>query len=195
MRKTYSTPQPSWIDQTYTRSREDNRLVGAPYDLAGGSSPLTRGKRRERVADGAGQRLIPAHAGKTTVTKAVTDIDAAHPRSRGENTRVACQDQRCLGSSPLTRGKRYSLGPSRRSLGLIPAHAGKTPTPDTEKGQGDGSSPLTRGKLTSALPTGMVDGLIPAHAGKTDAGVGCGGCAAAHPRSRGENAGLLRKTA
>ena len=51
----------------------------------------------------------------------------AHPRSRGENHDVNLDEIRSDGSSPLTRGK-----PSRRvalpvTVGLIPAHAGKTP--------------------------------------------------------------------
>ena len=85
MRKTYSTPQPSWIDQTYTRSREDNRLVGAPYDLAGGSSPLTQGKHDDHRADHRRQRLIPAHARKTEFRVKAKASRAAHPRSREEN--------------------------------------------------------------------------------------------------------------
>ena len=77
--------------------------------------------------------------------------------------------------------------PIRKTMGLIPAHAGKTrdrgrncqedtahprsrgenlvaavdTMPDT------GSSPLTRGKLDGPLGPWRVSRLIPAHAGKT----------------------------
>ena len=52
----------------------------------------------------------------------------AHPRSRGENCTADAKPPHSGGSSPLTRGK-----PLRPRLvvwenGLIPAHAGKTPT-------------------------------------------------------------------
>ena len=50
-----------------------------------GSSPLTRGKRPDADGGGSAQRLIPAHAGKTS-SAALASMDAwAHPRSRGEN--------------------------------------------------------------------------------------------------------------
>ena len=54
---------------------------------------------------------------------------------------------------------------------------------------GQGSSPLTRGKLEQGAPDHVWPGLIPAHAGKTMIGNVMAGAAAAHPRSRGENAG------
>ncbi|EDN80071.1 hypothetical protein ACTODO_00507 [Schaalia dentiphila ATCC 17982] len=34
-------------------------------------------------------RLIPAHAGKTQFAAAIVALAAAHPRSRGENSRTA----------------------------------------------------------------------------------------------------------
>ena len=53
-----------------------------------------------------------------------------------------------------------------------------------------GSSPLTRGKRKRAREFDEWSGLIPAHAGKTCGGVWPERCVGAHPRSRGENAGL-----
>ena len=112
------------------------------------------------------------------------------------------------GSSPLTRGK----PPSRRNrlptLGLIPAHAGKTTRKETNnadqqahpRSRGEntsadvmsvtnsGSSPLTRGKLGLAVLSLGFGGLIPAHAGKTTTSVARQPPSRAHPRSRGENA-------
>ena len=91
--------------------------------------------------------------------------------------------------------------------GLIPAHAGKTSPPRTERG-GDrahprsrgenshstnrtdscgGSSPLTRGKRVVIAGDGEKLGLIPAHAGKTSRRLGGLADLWAHPRSRGEN--------
>ena len=52
-----------------------------------------------------------------------------------------------------------------------------------------GSSPLTRGKHVQCTRPVGARGLIPAHAGKTYRAALGRSVAAAHPRSRGENAG------
>ena len=70
-----------------------------------GSSPLTRGKQEYTISLDDGDRLIPAHAGKTAAISCFSAYFPAHPRSRGENQRafrILLPDQ---GSSPLTRGK------------------------------------------------------------------------------------------
>ena len=131
----------------------------------------------------------------------------AHPRSRGENAVVRWQEPNRRGSSPLTRGKQCCCPCRSQRAGLIPAHAGKTPSrwsrtgraPAHPRSRGEnptgarastsasGSSPLTRGKqFLRALPRGQ-HGLIPAHAGKTSSSLWVAVRASAHPRSRGEN--------
>ena len=153
-------------------------------------------------------RLIPAHAGKTETGGEAYIPLAAHPRSRGENTRTTTRQSPPSGSSPLTRGKRIFAPGLRVRVGLIPAHAGKTCRPLTlrsalgahprSRGEnliptvmqlaGAGSSPLTRGKHPRLAKVGGLCRLIPAHAGKTD-GLSLGSVhGPAHPRSRGENA-------
>ena len=117
------------------------------------------------------------------------------------------------GSSPLTRGKLHMWRQSHASLGLIPAHAGKTRSRTTQppppwahpRSRGEnhgayfgatgvpGSSPLTRGKPARASLSRSGLGLIPAHAGKTGGGPRRGRGAWAHPRSRGENGGWARR--
>ena len=114
-----------------------------------------------------------------------------------------------MGSSPLTRGKPLRVREARKHQGLIPAHAGKTPsslarsvtsrahprsrgenaTKSSSKPPGPGSSPLTRGKLGVRGANRVGGGLIPAHAGKTLGQVSSESRARAHPRSRGENDG------
>ena len=91
-----------------------------------GSSPLTRGKRAgvATCQDIAG--LIPAHAGKTIKAGTVAAIEAAHPRSRGENVVLRQLSGVTAGSSPLTRGKLGCASFRYKTSGLIPAHAGKT---------------------------------------------------------------------
>ena len=131
----------------------------------------------------------------------------AHPRSRGENRLDVLRHDQFAGSSPLTRGKRAPrTGGSCRGR-LIPAHAGKTRTPNRWIVQGSahprsrgenpltvavmvampGSSPLTRGKLCRTLERVSDGGLIPAHAGKTCRTFSTCSSLPAHPRSRGEN--------
>ena len=134
----------------------------------------------------------------------------AHPRSRGENTALPTCSRSFVGSSPLTRGKLAPYSSAIPSAGLIPAHAGKTPSKpraisqpgahprsrgenlngDLEKLGGSGSSPLTRGKPRPSRSPCAGAGLIPAHAGKTATSAGVCMSLGAHPRSRGENPAL-----
>ena len=73
--------------RAHPRSRGENRQAIAQLDAAGGSSPLTRGKQRAHPVGNTTSGLIPAHAGKTPLRVGLRLHLAAHPRSRGENTR------------------------------------------------------------------------------------------------------------
>ena len=110
----------------HPRSRGENREAPGRGGGESGSSPLPRGKRLGLSRHGGGQRLIPAHAGKTAALEWPARRDRAHPRSRGENEQH--RPSKCLarGSSPLTRGKLAWSPRGRRRRWLIPAHAGKT---------------------------------------------------------------------
>ena len=112
-----------------------------------GSSPRVRGKPRvpgDRRQHG---RLIPARAGKTSLTSARTFLraahpragktgaglggvgeDGAHPRACGENGMELVRAILAAGSSPRVRGKPGRGGPRPDRRGLIPARAGKTTT-------------------------------------------------------------------
>ena len=159
----------------HPRSRGENGWV-CPWRWSRlGSSPLTRGKLRLGDNRRAGRGLIPAHAGKTIHTPLRLYIDRAHPRSRGENVGNKIVGMIQSGSSPLTRGKPSAARVRMTSMGLIPAHAGKTrrrashtggrPAHPRSRGENarhrrahhrpPGSSPLTRGKraAVSAAPT------------------------------------------
>ena len=172
-----------------------------------GSSPLTRGKRRQNVRGLNSRGLIPAHAGKTLWGPSCSRGLRAHPRSRGENRRRKRSPYYGEGSSPLTRGKRPSGCPRPCLRGLIPAHAGKTNFEDPRyrassahpRSRGEngvssevtssaiGSSPLTRGKRVVRVGLPGCRRLIPAHAGKTPRKPQRTSQHTAHPRSRGEN--------
>ena len=56
-------PGKTWA---HPRSRGENHLLRGQPTPPRGSSPLTRGKPSRQLADLARQRLIPAHAGKTS---------------------------------------------------------------------------------------------------------------------------------
>ena len=195
---------------TYPRSRGKTSIVQGTTRYTGDSSPLTRGKPGDELSDlrprgpsplTRGKHslaapnappggLIPAHAGKTRHTLCPSSSGTAHPRSRGENSNAADRSTPAGGSSPLTRGKLVEGARLFDVVGLIPAHAGKTPLvshraisrPAHPRSRGEneyqarksvtvrGSSPLTRGKPDTLTHTSGSKRLIPAHAGKTRSG-------------------------
>ena len=153
------------------------------------------------------RRLIPARAGKTHVSLVQTQTGEAHPRAGGENISGLFIDAAAKGSSPRGRGKQLDFSSEPVALGLIPARAGKTPTPDTRAGPEaahpraggenhrtrrsgcppNGSSPRGRGKLTGGWAETMEVRLIPARAGKTRRSTTPRAPSEAHPRAGGEN--------
>ena len=171
----------------HPRSRGENHGLSPGKSARLGSSPLTRGKRVASSGFGGEVGLIPAHAGKTDRAWRRGVHPQAHPRSRGENFTCLATTVVSSGSSPLTRGKPDQHGVVSPTVGLIPAHAGKTraKTSSTSpsrahprsrgenvglsrlSGGGRGSSPLTRGKRHSGDKGPRRRRLIPAHAGKT----------------------------
>ena len=205
--KTLGYPVEGGPRRAHPRSRGEN-IVDKPNVLAGlGSSPLTRGKPSAKVTTSLSEGLIPAHAGKTRSPGRRLRCRRAHPRSRGENCYNTNGNKGVTGSSPLTRGKRSGSGLRGWSVGLIPAHAGKTAlvigvlkargAHPRSRGENVGislpeivdwgSSPLTRGKPHTRRGPSNRSGLIPAHAGKTSLVSSGGARVRAHPRSRGEN--------
>ena len=165
--KTNPNTRKKRICRAHPRSRGENGYLSVFRVTGLGSSPLTRGKPGLTYIGAHVRGLIPAHAGKTSRAVRWQTSRTAHPRSRGENSRLVAADLICRGSSPLTRGKPHHQGHDRQAPGLIPAHAGKT------------------GRDADATPVG---GLIPAHAGKTAPQPQPSSAQSAHPRSRGENA-------
>ena len=129
--KTQDQPRRTPQTSAHPRSRGENGPGDRACLTSSGSSPLTRGKRLADLRDGLNLRLIPAHAGKTSSRCSRKACIPAHPRSRGENHRLAAGIEDAGGSSPPSRGEntRYAC------------HAACTP----------GSSPLTRGKPPSYL--------------------------------------------
>ena len=176
-----------------------------------GSSPRMRGKREDYGIALAASGLIPAHAGKTSVTLRLLPRSEAHPRACGENWGRVVGDVNLVGSSPRMRGKRVPATRPRNANGLIPAHAGKTMTKLNPlsvrwahpRACGEnavraaralkvgGSSPRMRGKHNKAFRFCGNRGLIPAHAGKTLRAASANKYSPAHPRACGENNGYF----
>ena len=196
--------QPPWA---HPRSRGENCVRSLRNTGVLGASPLTRGKRDVQPPSGVHEGRIPAHAGKTSSSRATSATYRAHPRSRGENAPTPKSIHGDSGASPLTRGKLPDCGGGRKAGRRIPAHAGKTtarqsPPPTSwahPRSRGEnrrgrrsarspsGASPLTRGKpAVGGLRIGSP-GRIPAHAGKTTEFQFQKLTPPAHPRSRGEN--------
>ena len=166
-----------------------------------------RGKRSLSHADTGIPGLIPAHAGKTPLHRHRDIQLGAHPRACGENHGTTDNPEQGGGSSPRMRGKRSSRRWSMSRMGLIPAHAGKTPRVHRDRygprahpracGENvprvskpvisPGSSPRMRGKLAWSLVLTRLPGLIPAHAGKTGMVARIDALTRAHPRACGEN--------
>ena len=88
----------------HPRSRGENLSRPRTNPSGGGSSPLTRGKLSDRAAKRKRVRLIPAHAGKTSVSCSKPDWWWAHPRSCRENANArACSPVQ--GAHPHSRGE------------------------------------------------------------------------------------------
>ena len=175
--------------------------------VAWGSSPLARGTRALAPTPTDAKGLIPARAGNTVLRSSSPHRVGAHPRSRGEHTRIVTLHALATGSSPLARGTLVDVVIRCAQAGLIPARAGNTLTPPScsspkrahprSRGEHDsygdkvikgaGSSPLARGTRHRRHQSPESNGLIPARAGNTGYGF-CGADHAwAHPRSRGEH--------
>ena len=171
----------------HPRSRGENEAQALPDGALYGSSPLTRGKPRGFFRCVLGERLIPAHAGKTPTGPTGGGARRAHPRSGGENVVLVQIPHDHSGSSPLTRGK-LELGPQPDDVpGLIPAHAGKTRQSGPAR-MWPGAHPRSRGENTrSRSHTASVIGSSPLTRGKPHLLALAIAAFLAHPRSRGEN--------
>ena len=196
------------------RSRGEDPVGCGSVVKTGGRSPLTRGRPVLAALAAITARSIPAHAGKTSSASIFTSCGKVDPRSRGEDRDVFAYALRQQGRSPLTRGRRVAQPLSESVQGSIPAHAGKTETPDRgvsllrvdPRSRGEdppagfgsttvrGRSPLTRGRQERVDGAVKDFGSIPAHAGKTGREVVTQGHAEVDPRSRGEDSSRSART-
>ena len=134
------------------------------------------------------RRLIPAHAGKTTVWPALGIVVTAHPRACGENILQSCVARPRAGSSPRMRGKPCDRREAFRRRLAHPRACGENANVSSSERAHRGSSPRMRGKQLSTSTSLVHSRLIPAHAGKTRGVADVADPYGAHPRACGENA-------
>ena len=176
-----------------------------------GSSPRLRGTRCHPQTHTAGQRIIPALAGNTSLRGSGYVSAGDHPRACGEHPASARHHCVNRGSSPRLRGTREHESVGVPHGGIIPALAGNTNSKpvvlpwlgDHPRACGEhdlladwpygtpGSSPRLRG--TRLPPSGHFfrAGIIPALAGNTRRHDAPSYPARDHPRACGEHPSLL----
>ena len=116
----------------------------------GGSSPRARGAPEHQLLEHRGGGLIPASAGSTTPDSGLGSSTWAHPRERGEHFFAPLKARFRVGSSPRARGAPCVATPRSSLVGLIPASAGSTLTPETSLGF-DAAHPRERGEHAAAV--------------------------------------------
>ena len=207
--QTSSSPSICQQRPDHPRACGANQAAGLNAGILGGSSPRMRGKHRVHRVRGRGIRIIPAHAGQTTVIGTKAHPFADHPRACGANLASRRFHHGLSGSSPRMRGK-PARGLSRKGRPrIIPAHAGQTTWRSCAASNpadhpracganfqalpgkigGFGSSPRMRGKLLAPHVERLTGRIIPAHAGQTPARSRRCRPWPDHPRACGANAG------
>ena len=112
--------------RAHPRSRGEHMDLLGILLVAWGSSPLARGTRALAPTPTDAKGLIPARAGNTVLRSSSPHRVGAHPRSRGEHTRIVTLHALATGSSPLARGTLVDVVIRCAQAGLIPARAGNT---------------------------------------------------------------------
>ena len=95
---------------------------------------------------------------------------------------------------PAHAGKTASERPDQPQAWAHPRSRGENTIPIRQHVSSHGSSPLTRGKRSEDEAGTHTTRLIPAHAGKTAGPTRTPRTVSAHPRSRGENLGVVSGT-
>ena len=173
-----------------------------------GSSPRMRGSLRDTDKIALHQGIIPAHAGLTACFSLARPSIRDHPRACGAHLLHIITVYEQEGSSPRMRGSPIASPSFIHTPGIIPAHAGLTPSRqnwrrpsrDHPRACGahliqhlvakyaSGSSPRMRGSPSMRLGPSPAPGIIPAHAGLTDLISMIGGLGRDHPRACGAHA-------
>ena len=192
--------------QDHPRACGEKSFAAAYLDMAAGSPPRMRGKAFKVCHLTAGQRITPAHAGKSDRCPICSSNCRDHPRACGEKQPLFQLSYDGIGSPPRMRGKeRISLCPTHNPR-ITPAQAGKrrfaranSPiTKDHPRACGEkysahaqgrnqrGSPPRMRGKVEVPETSRHPIRITPAHAGKSKIIITRLICSRDHPRACGE---------
>ena len=172
-----------------------------------GSSPPARGTQPLAKPNLLRHRFIPARAGNTSDEFLGHRVSPVHPRPRGEHSSTSNCRSGSTGSSPPARGTRRFAGPDQVDERFIPARAGNTwqpysqrrsssvhPRPRGEHREPGLCSQPSSGSSPPARGTRRIRGrgfsrrwFIPARAGNTRSLWRTIYPVAVHPRPRGEH--------
>ena len=122
-----------WPEGQKPRDHPRTRGEKAPHLRQGrrftGSPPHTRGKVAAVLGLRRGERITPAHAGKSPWLRLRHLRGTDHPRTRGEKSAAPASRSAGPGSPPHTRGKGCRPTPRFAGCRITPAHAGKSSAP------------------------------------------------------------------
>ena len=190
----------------HPRMRGERDTEKPAQRIRDGSSPHARGTRHRARPRQLRQRFIPACAGNAHSGWRGRQLQAVHPRMRGERMSSKNLVARGDGSSPHARGTQRAPRTHRTGRRFIPACAGNailvslpTISPKVHprmRGeridlyiitQGpNGSSPHARGTLEETTINPLITRFIPACAGNALMESTPVGYCSVHPRMRGE---------
>ena len=131
--------------------------------------------------------ITPAHAGKRFFDRGNSSHTEDHPRTCGEKWLQCLFRPLNSGSPPHMRGKVNTFKSDYFSIGITPAHAGKSLEVYLKKSVLTGSPPHMRGKVESNAYSSSFNGITPAHAGKSPLSHFSFPLYRDHPRTCGES--------
>ena len=117
----------------HPRACGEHQVRDTMYGTTQGSSPRMRGTPTQQNRFMMASGIIPAHAGNTGVTVAVSFGVRDHPRACGEHFCYIPYRGSVQGSSPRMRGTRAWCLMTKWLDGIIPAHAGNTSASDSRR--------------------------------------------------------------
>ena len=113
----------------HPRMRGDVGFHRGVADEGAGSPPHARGRPPPGTAQAPVRGLTPACAGTSKSANPHTRMSWAHPRMRGDVSRMSIAPAKIRGSPPHARGRRRQARPPASRPGLTPACAGTSPLP------------------------------------------------------------------
>ena len=145
-----NTPAPatsSTVRSVHPRARGEHLGNTLDFHGASGSSPRTRGTRRDTGQVAHGGRFIPAHAGNTGRHREASEQAAVHPRARGEHVFGHPEGYQGVRFIPAHAGNTAISRATSASMTVHPRARGEHSSTVKSSGVIGGSSPRTRETL------------------------------------------------